>query len=385
VRDTGPGIPDKQREQVFNRFYQTETGSNHADAGTGIGLALVRELVTLHRGRIALASAVGWRTTFSVYLRTGTAHFEERPDVRLDPTPFVSEVPVLTEEDTAGPGVHSAASGLGEGSEDGADDSADDSADDGGGDEDRLTILVVDDNAEVRAFVRQHLRPHYLTVEAGDGRVGLDKARALTPDLILSDVMMPEMDGNALCRAVKQDPELDFIPVILLTAKVGSEAKLEGLEGGADDYLTKPFNMAELKTRIANLIALRQRLRERFQATGTPPSVPALDVKSTDDVFREGVRAAVEAHLADESFGVEALAEVVGMDRSHLYRRMKEAIGQSPSAYLLAMRLEQAAGLLLAGAGTVSEIAYGVGFRSVPYFTTAFRKRYGCTPTQYSG
>ena len=249
--------------------------------------------------------------------------------------------------------------------------------------QDRLTILIVDDNAEVRAFVRQHLRPLYHTIEAENGRVGLDKARAFTPDLILSDLMMPEMDGNALCRAVKQDPELDFIPVVLLTAKADSEDRLEGLEGGANGYLTKPFNMAELKTRIANLIDLRRRLRERFQDAGPRPSIPALDVKSTDDVFREGVQAAIEAHLADEDFGVEALAQVVGMDRSRLYRRMKESMGQSPSAYILAMRLERAAGLLKARAGTVGEIAYGVGFRSVPYFTTAFRKRYGCTPTQF--
>ena len=367
VRDSGPGIPDDQQNQIFDRFYQTETGSNHAEAGTGIGLSLVRELVSLHRGCIDVESAVGWGTTFSVYLQTGAAHFEDRADISMDHTPFVPDIIMELEESADEPYEQREEAG----------------SSDEAGEQDRLTVLIVDDNAEVRAFVRQHLRVHYRTVEAENGRVGLDKARALTPDLILSDVMMPEMDGYALCRAVKQDPEIDFIPVVLLTAKADSEDRLEGLEGGADDYLTKPFDMAELKMRIANLIDLRRRLRERFQQAGSPP--PAVDVKSTDDVFREGVRAAVEAHLADEDFGVEALAQVVGMDRSHLYRRMKESMGQSPSAYILETRLERAAGLLMARAGTVSEIAYGVGFRSVPYFTTAFRKRYGCTPTQYRG
>jgi signal transduction histidine kinase/DNA-binding response OmpR family regulator len=372
VRDTGPGIPPDQRDHVFDRFYQTETGSNHADVGTGIGLALVRELVTVHRGCVDITDTDGWGTTFSVYLRTGAAHLEDRSDVELEHSPAEVKAPADLEEVRIARESRTATE---EHVPAGADDELED-------EDDRLTILIVDDNAEVRAFIREHLEPQYRTVGASDGRSGLSEARALTPDLIVSDVMMPEMDGYELCRAVKQDPELGFIPVVLLTARAGSEDKLEGLEGGADDYLTKPFDMAELKTRIANLIALRQRLKAQFRAEAVS-QVPALDVKSTDDVFREGVRAAVEANLSDEDFGVLALAEAVALDRSHLYRRMMETLGKSPSAYVKEMRLERAAGLLRAGAGTVSEIAYGVGFRSVPHFTTVFRERYGCTPTQF--
>ena len=370
VRDTGPGIPADHLPRIFDRFHQADTGAARSQAGTGIGLALAKELVELHGGRIQVESAEGFGTTFTVTLPSGLDHFEA-----------AGHVVQQKEGDAAPARVPSDAVlvGLTEAHLEASETQAANATE-----EDRTTILVVDDNAEIRAFVGKHLRDDYQVVEAADGAEGLALARALTPDLIVSDVMMPEMDGYAFCRAIRQDPELDFLPVILLTARAAVEDKLEGLARGADDYLTKPFSTDELKARIRNLIAQRQRLRDRFRASAAASSLPPMDAQSSDAVFLDGLRAAVDAHLSDEAFTVEALAETVGIDRSHLYRRMQDLLGQSPSAYLWGLRLEKAAQLLAAQAGTVSEVAYGVGFKSVPHFARRFRARYGCSPSAYA-
>ena len=363
VRDTGPGIPAEHLPKIFDRFHQVDTGT--AQAGTGIGLALAKELVALHGGDIAVESEEGFGTTFTVTLPTGAAHLEEAGHV-VDLQPTTPPFPPLAEMATAV---------VSKGDEAPKHDEEED--------EDRLTILVVDDNAEIRAYVKGHLREMYRVVEAVDGAEGLALARAITPDLILSDVMMPELDGYGFCRAVKTDPELDFIPVILLTAKASPESKIEGLAEGADDYLIKPFSTDELKARIRNLIAQRQRLRERFQAARPAFSQPPLDVQASDTLFLNRLQEIVEAHLADEAFTVEAMAEAAGVGRSQLYRRMQELVGCSPSAYLWQLRLEKAAHLLVGQAGTVSEVAYAVGFKSVPHFTRRFRAHFGCSPTAY--
>jgi AraC-like DNA-binding protein len=207
--------------------------------------------------------------------------------------------------------------------------------------------------------------------------------------------MMPKLDGLGLCRALKADPETDFIPVILLTAKAAPEDKLEGLGEHADDYLTKPFDPAELRARIANLIAVRTRLRERFRQEGmalvlgedapAPIRLPVPEaVTSADDAFLERVREAVEAHLGDETFSVERLAEAAGVSRGHLHRQLKALVGQTPTDLIRMMRLERAAHLLAGRAGTVSEIAYAVGFKSVGHFSDSFVQAYGCRPSAYA-
>ena len=374
VRDTGPGIPAEHLPKIFDRFAsvnlrvdQGDTGAVQWQAGTGIGLALAKELVTLHGGRIAVESIEGFGTTFTVTLPVGTAHGEEAgPVVEVEPDVQGASWALSVDPAETGSSTDQAEPAL-EAPED----------------EDRLTILIVEDNAEVRVFVKGHLGETYRIVEAADGAEGLALARAITPDLILSDVMMPRLDGYGLCRALKHDPALHFIPIILLTARAAAEDKLAGLEEGADDYLTKPFSTEELKVRIRNLIAQRQRLRDHFRASAPALSLPPLDVQASDTLFIDRVRAVVEAHLSDEAFTVEAMAEAVGVDRTHLYRRMQALLGRSPSAYLWQLRLERAAQLLLRQAGTVSEIAYGVGFKSVPHFTRRFRAHFDCSPTEY--
>ncbi|MGI9182116.1 MAG: response regulator transcription factor, partial [Longimicrobiaceae bacterium] len=212
---------------------------------------------------------------------------------------------------------------------------------------------------------------------------GLELARRVLPDLVLSDVMMPGLDGYALCRALKEDPETDFIPVILLTARAATEDRLAGLRGEADAYLTKPFQVEELTIQIDNLIALRRRLRERFARKVIRMHPAPVDVASSDAKFLDQVRSVIELHLADEDFGVEELARLVAHSRGHLHRRLKEIADESPSDLLRRMRLERAAQLLEVGAGSVSEIAYGVGFRSVAHFSNRFQDHFGVRPSAY--
>jgi CheY-like chemotaxis protein len=208
-------------------------------------------------------------------------------------------------------------------------------------------------------------------------------AKRFLPDLILSDVMMPGMDGQALCEALRASPETDFIPIILLTARAESHERIAGLEGGADDYIVKPFSMRELEARVDNLIASRRLLRERFAAGRIelrPTSVPQSDA---DEAFVARVRDAIEANLGEPGFGVAELARAVFQDRSHLYRRIQSLFGESPSDLIRRLRLERAAAMLATASGNVGEVAYAVGFASVSHFTKCFREAYDVTPAVY--
>jgi CheY-like chemotaxis protein len=249
-----------------------------------------------------------------------------------------------------------------------------------GAGDDRTTVLVVDDNAEMRAYVRRHLEPDYRVVEAADGAQGLEEARRLTPDLVVSDVMMPGLDGNALFRALREDPELDFVPVVLLTAKASAESRIQGLRNGVDDYLVKPFDPRELKARVDNLIASRRRLKERLD--GIPPRplrATEVAVVPADEAFL-----AVEERLGDPDLSVEGLAEALRCDRSYLLRKLRALTGETPSGLIRSLRLQRAEQLLRAGAGTVSEIAATVGFKSVAHFSNAFQERYGERPSAFA-
>ena len=257
--------------------------------------------------------------------------------------------------------------------------------------DDVTTVLVVDDNPEFRGYVCRHLAPRYRVIEAADGLEGLEHARAQLPDLVLSDVLMPKMSGFTLCRTLKKDPETEFIPVVLLTARADTEGRIEGLGERADDYLTKPFDVRELRARVDNLIASRRRLHERLHSAGTRPGSPTLgglhaapvEVDSADSIILRRIREAVEAHLGDDEFSVERLASVLGVSRGHLHRQLKELLGQTPSGTIRIMRLQRAAQLLIARSGTVSEVAYAVGFKSVAHFSNVFDAYYGCRPSLY--
>jgi signal transduction histidine kinase/ligand-binding sensor domain-containing protein/DNA-binding response OmpR family regulator len=365
VHDDGPGIAAADLPHIFDRFYRGNEATGRHQPGTGIGLALAWELTALHGGTLEVESEEGSGSIFTVTLLQGREHLA--PEQVIDDGPPEDWAPRLplpaAPAEEPPPGV------------------ADPARE--GISEDVTTVLVVEDNPDLRAFIRMHLQARFRVVEAADGLKGLELARRIVPDLVLSDVMMPGLDGYALCRALKQDAETDFIPVILLTARAAAQDRMAGLREAADAYLTKPFQVEELTTQIDNLIALRRRLRERFARKVVRMRPPPVEVASSDAKFLDQVRSAIEVQLPHEDFGVEELARMVAHSRGHLHRRLREITDESPSDLLRRMRLERAAQLLEAGAGSVSEIAYGVGFRSVAHFSNRFQDHFGVRPSAY--
>ncbi|GAB5534294.1 MAG: hybrid sensor histidine kinase/response regulator transcription factor [Rubricoccaceae bacterium] len=366
VRDTGPGIEASDLPHIFDRFYQA-VGPANQPLGSGIGLALAFELAALHSGTLTAVSDVGKGSTFTLALPLGHDHLARH---QLVDAPWDGEPVPTPAVETATPeesGVELAPT------------------DPGAIIEDVTTVLVVDDNNDIRTYLRRHLETAgYRVLEADDGEDALDRIREQLPDLVVSDVMMPRLDGLGLCRAIRSSPETDFIPVLLLTAKAAPEDQLEGLAELCDDYLTKPFDVRQLVARVDTLIAIRKRLRLRFGGDGADPTQDHRQPVSADDAFIAAVRAAIDAHLSDDTFGVAALAEAVGQSRSHLLRRTTALMGASPSELIRTARLDRAAELLAAQAGTVSEVAYGVGFKSVAHFSNAFLAHTGVRPSAYA-
>ncbi|MBX2992668.1 MAG: response regulator [Bacteroidetes bacterium] len=359
VKDTGTGIPAAKLPYVFDRFYQVEDYSRPGYEGTGIGLALVKELVELHHGNVSVQSTEGKGTTFTVRLPLGAAHLDEGEIAKDDGRTDVPDMRVLPDLDQPIP------------EEPAVSDSPDESR-----------VLIVEDNADLRNFIREQLADEYAIIEAGNGKDGLRKAEDFMPDLVVSDIMMPEMDGYALCRSIKTNEKTNHIPVILLTAKATTENKLEGLELGADDYLMKPFNPQELQVRVRNLIQLRKQLREKFSSEmllkPTEVTVP-----SQQKVFLERVTGVIEKHLAEEEFSVETLAAEIGMSRSQLHRKLKALTNKGPNELIRSFRLQRAAELIRKDAGSLAEIAYQVGFGSQAYFTRSFGEEFGVSPSEY--
>lgn len=367
IKDTGIGIPADQQPHIFNRFYRAENLPRNSQPGTGIGLALAREIVELHFGQIDMNSAEGRGAEFIVTLPLGKDHLAANQIVE-DDEPAGRKSTQLVPEKIVSDGLQENNIAVAA------------SMDDENREQD--IVLIVEDNPEVRTFIRQYLEPDYAVIEAVNGRDGFDKAAAAIPDLMICDVMMPELDGYELCHALKNDERTSHIPVILLTAMGGEENKLEGLQTGADDYLTKPFSSKELLARVKNLIAQRRRLRERFsREIVLKPSEIA--ITSADERFLNRVKEAVEKNLGDEEFSVEDLGREVAMSRVQLHRKLKALTNQSAGEFILAMRLQRAVDLLKQNAGTVAEIAYMVGFNTPNYFAKCFRKQFGCSPSEY--
>lgn len=365
VSDDGPGIPPELLTRVFERFVGTDGGSERLQPGAGIGLALVHDLVGLHGGRLQVRSEPGAGAVFEVELPLIAASHAQAADAEVLASPASAPTPDIHVEDD---------------------------------DEDRTTVLIVDDHAEIRAHIRQGLGPQYRLLEAADGIDALALARARLPDLIVADVSMPRLDGYALCAELRRDPELEGVPVILLTARAGIDDRIEGLQAAADDYLTKPFDARELRARIANLIELRRRLQRRLldspaaprrqleaaaEAEGTPVASGPNAAGGSTSEWQQRLFETVDLHLADEGFKVAELADAMGLERTQLFRRVREETGLAPSDLLRERRLQRGAELLRTDPAAIGEIAFAVGFSSVAYFTKCFRERFGCTPGQY--
>lgn len=369
VRDSGVGITPDALPRVFERFWQADASANRQHEGTGVGLALARELVTLHDSTITAESTPGSGSTFTVRL------------------PLVSD-PLMLARVLAGDGpVHTTPvpAEVSEQTHVETEPDADDITD--GITDDRTTVLLVDDNADLRTFVRSLLTDRFRVLEAADGRAGLEQARALLPDLVVADVMMPELDGLALGRALRLDPMTDAIPLVLLTARATAADQVRALETGADAFLTKPFEPTVLVATVDSLLAQRRRLRDRFGAGEptdealAPNSAAPTEAPALASAIERRLRPLVEARLTDASLDHATLAEDAGLSYHQLYRALRDATGESPSRFIRRVRVERAAALLQARAGSVGEVAYSVGFESLSYFSRAFAERFGMSPS----
>lgn len=356
VRDTGPGISAEHLPHIFDRFYRVD--ETHTAEGTGVGLALTKELVDLHHGTVTVESTPGKGSVFTVTFPI--EHSAYAPSEIAESVPQIerrehAEAEASSEVKRPVPTTAPA---------------------DG-----KPIVLIVEDNADLRAYIREYLEVDYAVQEAGNGKEGYDRATEIVPDLVISDIMMPGMDGTELCRALKQDVRTSHVPVILLTARADTESKIEGLEIGADDYVTKPFDSKELVARVRNFIEQRRQLRRKF-SEGVALKPGEVAVSSLDDTLLKKVMASVEKNIADENFGVEELAREVCLSRAHLNRKLHALTDLSPAELIRRMRLERGMQLLEKNAGSIAEIAYQVGFGSPSHFSASFRERFGILPSE---
>lgn len=355
VADTGIGIRAEKLPHIFDRFYQVDDTHTRAYDGTGIGLALVKELIDLLGGSIAVVSEPGRGTTFTVELPIQTASATDMTTAIFNPKPPFS--PLLSSPEVTRPVTN-------------------------GAPETPLPLLlVVEDNTELRTFIAGELSSSYQILTAANGAEGWELARTELPDLVLSDVMMPVMDGYELTQHLKTSPITNHIGVILLSAKAAHESRMLGLTEGADDYLTKPFHVDELRQRLHNLVMRQQTLRAYYTSQLTKPDSP-LQPETLDDPFLRQVHTTIDNYLDDSTFGVDELARQVGMSRRTLNRKLTAVANQSANDIIRQHRLKRAAQFLHQGLN-VSETAYRVGYESSAHFSLIFREFFQKTPSEF--
>ncbi|RMG72961.1 MAG: response regulator [Bacteroidetes bacterium] len=348
VEDNGIGMEEEEVNQIFDRFYRQEA---EGYTGAGIGLALVKELTDLAKGTVSVSSEPGQGSMFRVNLPlVSEAAAPEQ-------TPAVSPVAGLP------PSPAETAKGM---------------VSDG----DKAVLLIVEDNPDVRQLLQGILSSSYHVHLAENGQEGLEMARKLVPDLVISDIMMPRMDGYAFTQHLKADELTSHIPVIHLTAKASQAAKIEGLDLGADDYIAKPFDHKELELKLRNLLQQRERIRKKFGKDVVRLGPAELEVTPADQRFLQRVIDVAEQFLHDETFSVEDMGREVGLSRSQLHRKLKALTDQSPSVFLRSLRLQRARQLLEQRAGTAAEIAYQTGFSSPAYFSKCYKDEYGHSPSE---
>ncbi|TRX50029.1 response regulator [Fulvivirga sp. M361] len=357
VSDTGPGLASDHLEKIFERFYQVEPMNQWYFSGTGIGLEVVKSFIELHKGKVEVESQEGKGTTFHLYFPLGKDHFNEE-DIVKGEYPGRKEflVPDKPSEDAS---LEEA------------------SVIDG---RKKSTVLLVDDNVELRRFVKNELKEHYQVEMAKNGQEGLEMALHHLPDVIITDVMMPEMDGFEFCEKIKADIKTSHIPLIMLTAKSTPEDHISGVDKGADAYITKPFDMVLLKAQIKQLLKSRQVLFEKYlNSISDLNSTP--DTTMVDRDFMQKILLFIQNHISDSQLSVESIAEEVALSRSQLYRKVKALTGLNVNEFIRRIRLEQAKKLLIQdGDYNINEISYKVGFSSPSYFSKCYKEQYGVLP-----
>ena len=349
VSDTGIGIPDADKEHVFERFYQTDHKGMEETTGSGIGLSLVCDFVRLHEGTVEVFDNIGTGTVFVV--RIPVRHVDvmaelPKPVVGQSDADSVSEQVVEQTDRSSFP-----------------------------------LLLVVDDNEDFRMFMKHSLELQYRVDVALNGEEAWKMIQENCPDLVISDVMMPGMDGNELCRKIKSNKQTSHIPVILLTARQEVESKVKGLETGADDYVTKPFNMIALVLRIRKLIELSRYRQVTHSKIDPAPS--EIVITSLDEKLIEKAIKYVEDNISRSDLSVEELSHELGMSRVHLYKKLLQITGKTPIEFIRVIRLKRAAQLLRESQLHVSEVAYEVGFNNPRYFSRYFKDEFGVLPSVY--
>ncbi|NRF37791.1 hybrid sensor histidine kinase/response regulator transcription factor [Pedobacter foliorum] len=357
VSDSGIGIPKDKQEIIFERFFQNETSASILNQGSGIGLSITKEFVKMHGGEINIESEPGLGSCFTVHLNVAYAALSEQELAQ-------AEAIHLPQKETS--------------KKDGGKASADKRL----GTKNAPVILLVEDNEDFRFYLKDNLSIFYKIEEASNGKEGWQKALALHPHLIVSDISMPEMNGNELCEKIKSDERTKHIPVILLTALTAEEEQLKGLETGANDYMTKPFNFEILHSKIKNLLTLHQTFKSTYSRQISMAS-PEMEIESDDAKFLNAALLYIETNLHNPQLSVEDLSRHIAMSRVSLYKKCLKVTGKTPVDFIRSVKLEKAAVLLEKSDKTIAEICYMVGFSTPNYFAKSFKIKYNVLPSEY--
>ena len=358
VSDTGIGIPEDKHNKIFDRFFQNFVPGSASNKGSGIGLALTKEFVKLHGGTISLKGEPDKGTSFSVLLPVKNADDfikdQLSANIELPDDKIAEQTHITSQQDNTNI------------------------------DRKKPLVLLVEDNHDFRFYLKDNLKQNYNIIEAASGKEGWEKTIDAVPDLIVSDILMSEMDGIELCRKVKSDQRTSHIPVILLTAHAGDKEKIEGYKTGADDYITKPFNFEILQSRIRNLITIRESMR-KYYLKHIRINPKEISITSLDEKLIQKALEIVENNISNPDFSVKELSNELGMSRVHLYKKLSSLTGKTPIEFIRIIRLKRAARLLEKSQLTVSEIAYEVGFNNPKYFTKYFKAEFNILPSRYAG
>jgi CheY-like chemotaxis protein len=348
VTDTGVGIPPEDLPFVFNRFFQAGNRASAGESGSGIGLSLTAELVKAMGGTVSADSAVGAGSTFAVRLPVSKQAAREPAPVFVPASPQANLPLVLTDGAPTDP-----------------------------------LLLIIEDNPDVVEYLGSALGEGYRLEFAYNGRAGIEKALEIIPDIVVSDVMMPEKDGFEVCEALRNDERSSHIPIVLLTARAGVEDRIAGLRRGADAYLAKPFHPEELRVTLLKLIEMRRSLQARYAVVADAPAPAVNEAEKTEDAFLQKLRSAVESHLSDPGFSGEELCRALGMSYPVVYRKLSALTGRSLNVYIRLIRLQKARDMLLSSALGIAEIAYETGFNDPKFFSRVFSEEFGMPPSVF--